>query len=238
MVKGKKRGNTKAPSPCRRNWMLRSLNHCQYITVRGCTKMKLSLLHFKELNMSNNDLSTNSEYDNRSSINFPLHHTLNQVDSNTDLLDKVILTKVVLQPTKKSRSVGPHKLISKKNNKKEKSCLEDKKFRSLNKSFYGIHVDFDSDDDYVPLQPVLYTNEDKRNHPLMDTGTSIPMIAWKLTKNRSHIISDISIPGRLPHYGFSQRFKLNANTPNMSGKDIGLVYCLIKRLVPTRKLLD
>ena len=34
---------------------------------------------------------------------------------------------------------------------------------------------------------------------LIDTGTSIPIIAWKLTKNQSHIISDISIPGRLQH---------------------------------------
>ena len=32
MVKGKKRGNTKPPSPCRRNWMLRALNHRQDIT--------------------------------------------------------------------------------------------------------------------------------------------------------------------------------------------------------------
>ena len=106
----------------------------------------------------------------------------------------------------------------------------------MNKSLYGIHVDFDSDDDYVPQQRLLYTNEDKRNHPLMDTGTSIPIIAWKLTKNRSHIISDISIPGCLPHSGFSQRFKLNANSPRMSGKDIGLLYCLIKRLVLTSKI--
>ena len=70
----------------------------------------------------------------------------------------------------------------------------------------------------------------------MDTGTSIPIIAWKLTKNQSHIISDVSIPGRLPHSGFSQRFKLNTNSPNMSGKDIGLLYCLIERLVLTRKI--
>ena len=70
----------------------------------------------------------------------------------------------------------------------------------------------------------------------MDTGTSIPIIAWKLTKNQSHIISDVSIPGRLPHSGFSQRFKLNTNSPNMSGKDIGLLYPLIERLILTSKI--
>ena len=90
MVKGRKSGNTKAPSPCRQNRMLRALNHCQDITVCGSTKLKLSLLPFEELNMGNNHLSTNSEYDNRSSINFPLHHALNQVDLNTNLLDEVI----------------------------------------------------------------------------------------------------------------------------------------------------
>ena len=60
MVKGRKRGNTKPPSPRRRNRMLRAINHCRDIT----------------------------------------NHTLIQVDSNTDLLDEVILTKVVTRPTK------------------------------------------------------------------------------------------------------------------------------------------
>ena len=50
--------------------------------------------------MDNDDLSTNSEYDNRFNINFPLHHAINQVDSNTNLIDEVILAEVVLQPTK------------------------------------------------------------------------------------------------------------------------------------------
>ena len=107
MVKGRKRGNTKAPSPCRQKLMLRSLNYCQEIKVRQTTKLKSSLFPFEELNMRNGDLSTNSEYDNRSNINFPLHHALNQVDLNTHLLDKVILTEVVLRPTEKPWSVGP-----------------------------------------------------------------------------------------------------------------------------------
>ena len=114
MIKGRKSSNTKASSPCRQNWMLCSLNHHQDVTVCGYTKLKLFLLHFEELNIGNDDLSTNSEYDNHSTFNFPFHHALNQVDSNTDLVDKVILTEVVLRPTKKPRSVGQHKSISKK----------------------------------------------------------------------------------------------------------------------------
>ena len=77
------------------------------------------------------------------------NHTLIQVDSNTDLLDKVILTEVIPQPTKKPRSVGPHKLISKKIDNKKKARLDNKKFRSANKSLYRIHVDPDNDEDLV-----------------------------------------------------------------------------------------
>ena len=133
MVKRKKRGNSKVSSTCRQNHMLCSLNHSQYIIVCRNTKLKSSLLPFEELNMSNGDLSTNLKYDNRSNINFPLHHALNQVHSNINLVDKVILTKVVLRPTKKPRSVGQHKSISKKNGNKRKPHLGNMKFRSVSK---------------------------------------------------------------------------------------------------------
>ena len=86
------------------------------------------------------------------------NHTFIQVDSNTDLLDKMILTEVVTRPTKKPRSVGPHKLISKKIDNKKKARLENKKFRSVKESLYGIHVDPNND-------------------------TYIPLVTWKLTKN-------------------------------------------------------
>ena len=71
---------------------LHSFNHNQDIIVHEITKLKSPLLLFDKLNMGNGDLSTNSEYDNCSNINFQLHHALNQVDLNTNLLDEVILT--------------------------------------------------------------------------------------------------------------------------------------------------
>ena len=114
--------------------MLCSLNHRQDITALEDTKLKSSLLTFEELNTRNSNLSTYSGYDNCSNINFPLHHALNQVDLNTNLLDKMILTEVILPPAKKPRSVGPHKSISKKIDNNNKACLENKKFRSANKS--------------------------------------------------------------------------------------------------------
>ena len=90
MVNGRRSGNTKAPSPCRQNWMLRVLNHCQDITLNGSTKLMSSLLPLDESNMDNDHSSTNSGYKNHSSIIFPFHHALNQVDLSTNMLDKVI----------------------------------------------------------------------------------------------------------------------------------------------------
>ena len=87
------------------------LNYYQDITARENKKMKSSRLPFEELIMDNGDLSTKSEYDNRSNINFPLHYDLNQVDFYTDLLGKVILTEVVLPPSEKPRILGLDKLI-------------------------------------------------------------------------------------------------------------------------------
>ena len=42
--------------------------------------------------MENGDLLTKSEYDNHFNISFLLHHALNQVDLNMNLLYKVICT--------------------------------------------------------------------------------------------------------------------------------------------------
>ena len=104
--------------------MLRSLNRHQDIMARANKKLKLSLVPFEEFIMNNGDLSTKSGYDNCSNINSLLQNALNQIDLNTDLLDEVISTEFVLQPTKKARSAGPHKLISKKNSNKKKSRLK------------------------------------------------------------------------------------------------------------------
>ena len=95
--------------------------------------------------IGNDHLLTNSGYDNHSCINFLFHGAINQVDSSTDLLDKVDLTKVVKRPTKKPTSVGPHKLVL---NKKQR--LENKNFRSLSGSLYGVSVDSSSDEDNIP----------------------------------------------------------------------------------------
>ena len=106
----------------------------------------------------------------------------------------------------------------------------------MSKPLYEISVDSNIDEDNIPQQSLLYIKEVKKNYPLMDTGTSVPIVSWKLTKKWSHIISDISISGRLPHSVFSHRFKLNVDSPSMSEKNIGLLYPFNKRLLFTSKI--
>ena len=47
--------------------------------------------------------------------------------------------------------------------------------------------------------------------------------------NRSHIISNKSTPGCLPHCDINQGFKLNVESPSIPEKSIELFYCLIAR---------
>ena len=187
MVRGRKGDNSKTPTPCRQNRMLHSINHRQDSTVCEIIILKSAVLPFDKLNMGNIDLSTNSIYYNHSNTNFPLHNTLNQVDSNTDLIDEVILTEVVLRPTKKPRSVGPHKLISKKNGNKRKSRLGDKKFRSVSKLLYGVHANLNSKNGLKSTRPLLYKSKDKNDYPLRNTNTPIPIVGRKITI----IVSDV-----------------------------------------------
>ena len=187
--------------------------------------------------MDNGNLSTKLKYDNCSNINFQLPHALNKIDLNTDLLDKVILTEVVLQPTKKPRSVGPHKSILKKNGNKRKSRLGNKKFRSVCKPLYGITADLNSNNGLKSPTHLLYKSEDRNKYTPRNTSTLLPIISWKITKKGLHIISDISIPGCLPYCGFSHRFELNSDSPSMSDKDKRLYIVSLKDFYSYVKLL-
>ena len=62
---------------------------------------------------------------------------LHQVDSNTDLLDNVLLKRVVVQPIEKLKNIGPQKLKSKTTMKKQNSRLKNKKFRSVSMQLHG-----------------------------------------------------------------------------------------------------
>ena len=149
-VKERKSYKNKAPSPGRRNQIVCAIICCQDAIICRSTRFKLSLLYFNKLNIDNNHVSTNSDYDDYPGINFPFQFVFNQVYSTTNLLDNVVLTEVVLQPTKKTRSVGPHRLISKKTRSKKKSLL--KKIRSVSKPLCLGSVDLYSNDNILPQQ--------------------------------------------------------------------------------------
>ena len=144
----------------------------------------------------------NPEYNDRLCV-------LNQVDSDTNLLDNVLLKKDVLRPTKKLRSVGIHKSKLEKATSKKKSHLKNKKFRSVSIQLREGSTDSSIGEENILQQRLFYINEDLKNYPFIDTGACITISTCKLTKNGSHIVSNTSIPCRSPYSGNNQRFKLD-----------------------------
>ena len=57
--------------------------------------------------VGNDHFSTDSGCDNHSCINFSFYLALNQVDSGSDLIDKMTLIVVDTQPTKKTKECRP-----------------------------------------------------------------------------------------------------------------------------------
>ena len=135
------------------------------------TRFKLSVLHFNKLDIHNNHLLTYSECNDHSVLNFPLQLTPNQVDSTTNLSEDVVLTEVILQPTKKPRSVGPHKLILKKNSKKRKSLQENKKFRGMCEPTYGTNVDHNINNGLKLSRHLSYKSKDRNKYSHRNTST-------------------------------------------------------------------
>ena len=107
----------------------------------------MSLLPFNNLDIDNNHVLTNLEYNDHSVINFPLQFAPNQIDSTTNMIDHTVLTEVVLRPMKKARSVCPHKLVSKKTRSKKKSLLKINKLSSVSEPLGSTLIDPDSDDE-------------------------------------------------------------------------------------------
>ena len=129
-IKGRKNGETKLQYPCSQNQMLHTIEHRQNISFWKSTRMKPPFLPFDVPSSCNNCIFMNQKYNNQL-------YFLNQVDSNINLLDNVLLKKVVVGLTKKSRSVGSHKLKLKTTTNKKKLGLKNKKFRSV-----STHVGF------------------------------------------------------------------------------------------------
>ena len=108
---------TKPPSLCRQNRMLNAIKHCQNISLWKSTRIEPPFLPFDKPNSYNDCVFIDQKYNGQLSF-------INQVDLNTDMFDAVLLKKVVVQSTKKTRNVGPHKLKSKTTMNKKKSHLK------------------------------------------------------------------------------------------------------------------
>ena len=72
--------------------MLHVIKHRHNTSLWNSTRILPPFLLFDEPNLCNDYIFMNPEYNDRLC-------SLNQVDSNTDLLDNVILQQVVIQPT-------------------------------------------------------------------------------------------------------------------------------------------
>ena len=226
--------------------MICAINLYQDDSSYESTKMKPRFLPFDEQDLCNDYILKDPEYIDRFCINFLCHFVLNQVNSNTNLLDNVVLTKDVLQPTEKPRSVGPHKSKLKKITSKQKSRLKNKKFRSVSTQLCEVprsikikshgSTESSSGEENILQQRLFYTNTNLKNYPFTDAAAVIPIITCNLTKNRSHIVSGASIPGRSPHSGNNQRFKFDVESPSIPEKDIELFYRLVTRLLFTSEI--
>ena len=76
--------------------MICTIDLCQDATLCGSTKMKTPFLSFDEPDLCNDYILRNPEYIDLFYIIVPYHCVLHQVKWDTDLLDNVLLTKVVL----------------------------------------------------------------------------------------------------------------------------------------------
>ena len=113
----------------------------------------------------------------------------------------MLLRKNVLRPTKKPRSVGPHKSKPEKTASKKKSRQKNKKFRSASTQLpeepmsvkiqtYGFTESRSGEETMIRQR--LFNMDENRSY--IDTGAYIPISIYKFTKNLSYIDNDASIP--------------------------------------------
>ena len=142
----------------------------------------------------------------------------------------MVLTEVVIRPTKKPRSLYPHKLILKKNVKQWKSHQENKKFRSVCKPTNRTTADCNVNNIEKSLRHLVYKCEDRNIYPHSNTSTLF-LIIWKFTKKRLRII-----PDHLPHHELNHMIELKTDSSSLLDKDYRLLYDLIKRLLFISKI--
>ena len=96
------------------------------------------------------------------------------------MLDNVLLTRVIVQPTEKPRSVGSHKPKLKTTTDKTKSHLKNKKFRSVSTQLREGSTEPDSDGKTYFDNIYSTWTKIRRNIHCIDIDPLIPIVTWKL----------------------------------------------------------
>ena len=124
-------GGTKYPSPRRRDRMIRALHRRQVREQLHLSNLNQHILPYDEPDLYNDFISKDTNQPSRFIINFPCHCVLGHVFSDSDLLNDLGPWKEVVRPTKKPRSVGPHKSKPKQTTSMKKTRQKNKKSRSV-----------------------------------------------------------------------------------------------------------
>ena len=130
-VRGRNKGETKSPSPRRRNQMLHAIYCCQNTNCQEHNNISQPFLPYVEPDLCNNYISKELGNYDCFCINFPCHCVLGHVLSDMDPLNDMNSWKEVVRPTKKPRSIGPHKSKPKKTTNNKKIHQNNKKSRSV-----------------------------------------------------------------------------------------------------------
>ena len=106
--------------------------HC-YQVAKHLESIDLSqhILPYDEPDLYNDCITKEPDYKNRFYINFPCYCVLGHILSDSNPLDDLGPWKEVVRPTKKPRSVGPHKSKPKKTTSNKKTRQKNKKSRSV-----------------------------------------------------------------------------------------------------------
>ena len=110
--------------------MFHAIKYCQDNSLWNSTRIEPLFQPFDKPNSCNDCICMDQKFNDWLCF-------LNHVDLNTDLLDNMILHQVVIQPTEKPRSVGPHKLKLKTRAYKTKLYIKNKKLRSASTQLHG-----------------------------------------------------------------------------------------------------
>ena len=113
-VKTRSEEETRFSPPSRRDQMIRAIHCWQVAEHLESIEMSQHILLYDEPDLSNDYITMEPDYMDCFCINFPRHCVLGHVLSDSDPLDGLAPWKEVVRPTKKPRSVGPHKSKPKK----------------------------------------------------------------------------------------------------------------------------